>query len=70
MQILILKQESFLQVTDEGKGVKRKLEEPEVNKCFLAFYLEVPVVGSFFILHKCMYSTSSCYSLYPEYKNI
>ena len=70
LQLLVLKQGSYLQVTDEGKGVKRKLEEPEVNKCFLAFYLEVPVVGSFFILHKCMYSTSSCYSLYPEYKNI
>ena len=55
MQILILKQGSYLQVADEGKGVKRKLEEPEVNKCFLTFDVEVPVVGSFFILHKCMY---------------
>ena len=58
MQILILKQGSYLQVTDEGKGVKRKLEEPEVNKCFLTFDVEVPVVGSFFI----RYCTSACSS--------
>ena len=56
MQILILKQGSYLQVTDEGKGVKRKLEEPEVNKCFLTFDVEVPVVGSF------LYCTSACTS--------